>query len=884
MNRKYFFWFAGLAGLFLALTLLLGGCQAERDPRPTDPEQAESTEPHHLTIEEAEVVALRFLSESETPMTTLRSVADEGLELAFAEPASMIGLRAVSDDETMDDRSSLPAYYVFNIGRNGYVIVSAWDNTFPILGFSYEGSFFGKDAAETQSSSEVKNVMSFLSSYASGIDSLRRVLPVTPELRKHYECALRGDVTGQSLRASGNIEPLLGSIKWNQSPYYNAYCPTGTPVGCVATATSQIMRYWKYPPRGTGSHTSTSDGQYANFNKRYNWDNMPAATLRQYNDDVAQLCYDVAVGLNMQFSTYGSGTWQYYVPSLLTDHFFYKNTAKDIYRSNYNASDWASIVYNELANGRPVQYAGSGRTGAGHSFVCDGYMNGYFHINWGWGGMSDGYFLLHALDPSSLGTGGGNGGFNYGQDIVIGIEPAQRPDPKPTPDSGSITYLTLDQLRRMLSFGQSGRVFFGSGYSGPMVLFLKATGCGHCERTRPAVELLAKEYGDRIPFYGFDVVTNGQWGANWDYIQRVLGIETVPQLLFITKEGTYTLKNGVIETSVPSEGARIFRPYVEQLLDEGGDDPVPSGDYCPSMGRYARSTYIAQVSISNVSNVTTANAGGYTYFDHKQVELTPGETYRITLKPGSTSGSYPEYWRVWIDLNGDKDFGADELALDFTTTQSNVPVVKTITIPASARDVTTRMRVSMKWGSAPEACETFDHGEVEDYPVLIKSKVTPKPDPDPNPDPDPQPKDDPYPTSYGKDSRYAYISKVKIGDMGNSGTGGDGYASYITTHHILGYPGRALAFQLSPSFGTTRVYWCYWRIWIDYNKDGQFSSSELVASRYGNSYVSGWFTLPYRMDPGLYRVRVSMKVNGGYPQPDEIFNYGEVEDYRLRIR
>ena len=48
--------------------------------------------------------------------------------------------------------------------------------------------------------------------------------------------------------------------------------------------------------------------------------------------------------------------------------------------------------------------------------------------------------------------------------------------------------------------------------------------------------------------------------------------------------------------------------------------------------------------------------------------------------------------------------------------------------------------------------------------------------------------------------------------------------------------------------------------------------------------VSGWFTLPYRMDPGLYRVRVSMKMNEGYPAPDEVFNYGEVEDYRLRIR
>ena len=85
-------------------------------------------------------------------------------------------------------------------------------------------------------------------------------------------------------------------------------------------------------------------------------------------------------------------------------------------------------------------------------------------------------------------------------------------------------------------------------------------------------------------------------------------------------------------------------------------------------------------------------------------------------------------------------------------------------------------------------------------------------------------------------------------------------------------------------FGTSQTYWCYWRIWIDYNKDGKFSSNELVTSKYGYQQVSGWFTLPYRMEPGLYRVRVSMKMNEGYPMPDEVFNYGEVEDYRLRIR
>lgn len=888
MNKSYF---SGFWGLLVALLLLaLGGCQAEeRSESPREPAPTVSDAPHHLSEAEARAVALDFIQGGADAISTLRSTADDELELAFAEPTSR--LRA-SSDESADAQSALPAYYVFNIGSRGFVIVSAWDVTFPILAYSDQGAFFSGEVAASGKSPEVQNVMSFLSAYASSIDSLRQVTPVTKELRSAYTRSLSEGVAGTSLRASDAIAPLLGDIKWNQSPYYNAYCPSGTPVGCVATATCQIMRYWKYPEYGTGSHRSTADGQYATFNKRYNWDNMPAGTLRGYNDDVAQLCYDIAVGLNMQFSPYGSGTWQSYVPGLLVNNFYYKDTARDIYRSNYSASDWASIVYNELANGRPVQYAGAGRTGAGHSFVCDGYYNGYFHINWGWGGMSDGYFLLHALDPSSLGTGGGSGGFNYGQDIVIGIEPARRPDPTPDPDpqpgNGSVRYLSQSQLQSMVTFDRSrSRVTFGRGVSGPMVLFIKATGCSHCEHTRPSVDLLAREYSGKVPFYGFDVVTYGQWAESWDYIQRALGVETVPQMVFIDKDGRYTLVNGVIQTTGAEAGARVFRPYVERILSGGVDptpdpDPTPSGDYCKSSGRYARSTYIAQVSLANMNNTTQSNEGGYNYFSTKRIDLAPGQTYRLTLTPGSIAGSYPEYWSVWIDTNGDRQFTSDEQVLSLTTTQANSSVTREITIPSSARKGDTRMRVSMKWGATPEACEVFDHGEVEDYPVRISGGISP--DPDPTPDPDPEPEEDPYPVSYGKDSRYAWISSVHIGDMDNSGTGGDGYASYIGSHHILGYTGRALSYQLTPSFGTTQTYWCYWRIWIDYNKDGHFSSSELVTSKYGYRMVSGWFTLPYRMDPGLYRVRVSMKMNEGYPAPDEVFNYGEVEDYRLRIR
>lgn len=81
-------------------------------------------------------------------------------------------------------------------------------------------------------------------------------------------------------------------------------------------------------------------------------------------------------------------------------------------------------MYNELATVGPVYYGGTTARNEGHAFVCDGYRaDGFFHINWGWGGQSNGYFRLSALDPSSHGIGGGSAGFNQGQLIVTGVQP-----------------------------------------------------------------------------------------------------------------------------------------------------------------------------------------------------------------------------------------------------------------------------------------------------------------------------------------------------------------------------------------------------------------------------------------------------------------------------
>ena len=111
--------------------------------------------------------------------------------------------------------------------------------------------------------------------------------------------------------------------------------------------------------------------------------------------------------------------------SALVNYFNYDASLRYLERDFYALSDWEDEVYNSLASGCPVLYGGQSSAG-GHEFVCDGYSSdGYFHFNWGWGGMSDGYFRLTALNPGSQGIGGaGSGaGYNFGQDIIVGIKP-----------------------------------------------------------------------------------------------------------------------------------------------------------------------------------------------------------------------------------------------------------------------------------------------------------------------------------------------------------------------------------------------------------------------------------------------------------------------------
>ncbi|MCH8318876.1 MAG: T9SS type A sorting domain-containing protein, partial [Bacteroidetes bacterium] len=89
---------------------------------------------------------------------------------------------------------------------------------------------------------------------------------------------------------------------------------------------------------------------------------------------------------------------------------------------------------------------------------------------------------------------------------------------------------------------------------------------------------------------------------------------------------------------------------------------------------------------------------------------------------------------------------------------------------------------------------------------------------------------------------------------------------------------------LTPGFAST-VYNEYWKIWIDFNQNGNFSDAGELAFDAGalsSSTVSGNLNVPSTASLGTTRMRVSMKYNGAQTAC-ETFSYGEVEDYSVNI-
>lgn len=316
---------------------------------------------------------------------------------------------------TVGEQNS-PSLYVFDQGSEGYLVVSADDVAAPVLGYSTTGTIDPDNMPD--------NLRWWLSQYKAEIEAATK--NGTPAYSQY----------------SGNdrapIKPLLKTL-WDQGEPYNNDCPqlagNYTVTGCVATAMAQVMKYHEWPASFNADFSYTWAKAQSNLvwkedNVTFDWANMLDVYNRgQYNNTqaaaVAKLMKACGYSVNMNYDIPqrgGSGAPSITIPLALVNTFGYDKDAHIEFRSFYGLDEWETIIYDNLKECGPVIYSGANGSGAGHCFVCDGYQSdGYFHFNWGWSGMSDGYFRLTALDPSSQGIGGSTDGYNIGQDIVVGI-------------------------------------------------------------------------------------------------------------------------------------------------------------------------------------------------------------------------------------------------------------------------------------------------------------------------------------------------------------------------------------------------------------------------------------------------------------------------------
>ena len=287
--------------------------------------------------------------------------------------------------------------YVFN-SENGFVVISA-DDAFPaVLAYS-TGSPYDASMAP----------------------------PAMKEMLEAYHHTVTSTVkTRFSVPTRADIAPLI-QTQWDQEEPYNLLTPNNYPTGCVATATAQIMYYHKWP-------------------ETFDWDKMKTTYTSTDTGDavnaVAKLMTDVGEKVYMKYDADGSGARSLDACEALRYDFGYSETTEVVERECYTAQAWEELLYNELVAKRPVLFGAqsmpqSGEAG-GHSFIIDGYAvkegTGYFHVNWGWSGKSDDYFLISVLNPDYQYTGGhaGSSGYSYYQYAIIGIQPAASPMEKTT--------------------------------------------------------------------------------------------------------------------------------------------------------------------------------------------------------------------------------------------------------------------------------------------------------------------------------------------------------------------------------------------------------------------------------------------------------------------
>ncbi len=141
-----------------------------------------------------------------------------------------------------------------------------------------------------------------------------------------------------------------------------------------------------------------------------------------------------------------------------------------------------------------------------------------------------------------------------------------------------------------------------------------------------------------------------------------------------------------------------------------------------------------------------------------------------------------------------------------------------------------------------------------------------------------------YCTSGGENGNHYFIESIVFGALNSHSGSNGGYKDFTNAGCVTVQPNTSYPLILDPGFAGVAASKVYWKVWIDYNMDGDFTDSgEFIAYGCGNNVLSGTVTTPYTLWRGNTVMRIAMKP-GGYPKsPCEVFPHGETEDYCIFV-
>lgn len=565
---------------------------------------------------------------------TARNVA--AAFIAFHEcPAGTSLAGAGSDFTIIKDGNAV--LFVFNLNPQGFVIIPANTAASPILAYSFESNYSQNNQPE--------NFSLWMEGYAGMVKYLidNDVQPSQGNIDQ-WNFYLNNS-SKQSKLPTITAGPLIASL-WDQGYPYNMLCPEDqfgpgghVYAGCVATAMSQVLYYWRYPQQGTGSHGYTWDPYgylFADFgNTTYKWEEMVNAPTAP-NFEIAQLQSQLGISVDMMYSPNGSGAYSWDAAQALKTWFGFSDSLQLVSMEDYPYEDWKTLLRTQIDASHPMYYHGFGS--GGHAFNVDGYQDtAYFHFNWGWSGSYNGYFHLFNLNP------GGNS-FTEGQGAIINFYPSGNY----ATQCGSTDTLTL----------LAGTMEDGSG---PIAPYFDNSACNWLIAPLDTLENI------KLSFLRFDL-EDGK-----DFIKVYDGADTTAPLI-----GNYTGS-----TIPPVTSATSGKMFIRFITDGSGTSNGWLASYTAKQAQFCSGTAL----ITDISGSLDDGSGNFNYHNNTlcRYNLEPGyaQSISITFNEFNTAGegdfvaiydqeTHQLYHKLSGQANpGTLNFNTGKLNIIFKTDEAN---------------------------------------------------------------------------------------------------------------------------------------------------------------------------------------------------------------------